>query len=72
MMRRPRAYVIAPILALCGSRASVAQRCPNLDVDNAAAAAALIDADPAISSGLGRFELHPMDAIVRGHDAAAS
>jgi len=43
-----------------------------LDVDNYDAATALIDADPAISSRLGTFELHAMDATVRGHDAAAS
>jgi uncharacterized protein YciI len=36
-----------------------------IDAADDAAARALVLDDPAIRSGLGKFELHPMDAVVR-------
>jgi uncharacterized protein YciI len=36
-----------------------------IEADDVVAARALVLDDPAITSGLGTFELHPIDAIVR-------
>jgi uncharacterized protein len=36
-----------------------------LDAEDDVAAKALVNEDPAITSGLATFELHPMDAVVR-------
>ena len=41
-----------------------------LEVDGDDEARRLVDADPAITSGLGTYELHPVDAIVRDPSAA--
>jgi uncharacterized protein YciI len=36
-----------------------------IDAEDDIAAKALVDDDPAITSGLATFELHPIDAVVR-------
>jgi uncharacterized protein len=36
-----------------------------IDIEDDAAARALVLDDPAIASGMATFELHPMDAVVR-------